>query len=297
MTDQALRRWQDQPRDRHESVTIRTVWLTLALSLLIHVAALFVLIPHMKTVSEDLGEGEASAPVQVQLTPPPSVAPPAPPEPTRETQAAIAPPTRPPKAATPPPPRQAMVVPRTTTPAVVMPPPPPPAPPPVAAVPPAPAPPPTGDLASFIAEQRRARGETAASTVDEEKERYNRNIAANLPTAATGTAGRDRRNSGGIFEIKRLAYDDAVFQFYGWNKEVGQRTPQSFEVRLGNNPDMRIAVVRKMIVIVREHEQGDFVWESRRLGHNVTLSARVPDTQALEEFMLQEFFDSSGRPH
>src|SRR5439155_18983 len=134
-----MSRWQDQPRDRHESVTIRTIWLTLALSILIHVAALFVLIPHMRTLSDDLEQGESTA-----------------------------------------------------------------------------------------------------STVDEEKERYNRNIAANLPAAAAGVAARDRKNGGGIFEIKRLAYDDAVFEFYGWNKDVGQRTPQSFEVRKGNNADMRI---------------------------------------------------------
>ncbi len=289
-----MSRWQDQPRDRHESVTIRTIWLTLALSILIHVAALFVLIPHMRTVSDELEQAEASAPVQVRLAPPPSNVAIAPPEPSRDTQASITPPTRPPKVVTRPPPRQAMIVPNTATPAPVLPPPPPPPSPPVAAAPPSPAP--AGDLASFIAAKRLARGESAASTVDDEKERYNRNLAANLPTAATGTAGRAPKNGGGIFEIKRLAYDDAVFEFYGWNKDVGQRTPQSFEVRKGNNPDMRIAVVRRMIVIIREHEKEDFVWESRRLGRNVTLSARLADTTGLEEFMMREFFDDA-RPH
>jgi hypothetical protein len=288
-----MSRWQDQPRDSHESVTIRTIWLTLALSIFIHVAALFVLIPHMQTLSDDLEQGEASAPVQVQLTPPPSAVVVAPPEPSRDTQASITPPTRPPKVATRPPPKQAMVVPNTAVPAFVLPPPPPP-PPPVAAAPPAPAP--AGDLASFIAAKRLARGESAASTTDDENERYNRNIAANLPTAATGTAGRAPKNGGGIFEIKRMAYDDAVFEFYGWNKDVGQRTPQSFEVRKGNNPDMRLAVVRKMIAIIREHEKEEIVWESRRLGRNVTLSARLSDNAALEEFMLREFFDDA-RPH
>jgi hypothetical protein len=287
-----MSRWQDQPPDRHESVTIRTIWLTLALSILIHVAALFVLIPHMATVSDGLEQGEASAPVQVRLAPPPIAVVTAPPEPPRDTQASIRPPTRPPKVATRPPPKQAMVVPNTAAPSYVLPPPPPP-PPPVAAAPPTPAP--AGDLASFIAAKRLARGETAASTADDEKERYNRNIAANLPTAATGTAGRERKNGGGIFEIKRLAYDDAVFEFYGWNKDVGQRTPQSFEVRKGNNADMRIAVVRRMIVIIREHEKEEFVWESRRLGRNVMLSARLPDNAGLEEFMMHEFFDDARR--
>ena len=136
---------------------------------------------------------------------------------------------------------------------------------------PPPTPAPAGDLASFIAAQRRARGETASTP----STNYNRNLAANLPTAAHGRRRPNPKNGGGIFEIKRLAYDDAVFEFYGWNKDVGQRTPQSFEVRKGNNPDMRIAVVRRMIVIIREHENEDFVWESHRLGRNVTLSARA----------------------
>ena len=291
-----MSRWQDQPRNRHESVTIRTIWLTLALSILIHVTALLVWIPQMRTLSDELEQGEANAPVQVRLMPPPSAVVQASPEPTRETQASITPPTRPPKVVTRPPPKQAMVVPSTPAPAFVLPAPPPPPPPspPVASTPPTPAP--AGDLASFIAAQRLARGESAASTVDEEKERYNRSIAANLPTAATGVVGRDRKNGGGIFEIKRMAYDDAVFEFYGWNKDVGRRTPQSFEVRKGNNADMRIAVIRRMIGIIRDYEKEEFVWESRRLGRNVTLSARLSDNAGLEEFMMHEFFDDA-RPH
>ncbi len=292
-----MSRWQDQPRNRHESVTIRTIWLTLALSLLIHVGALLVLIPHLQTTPGDLAPDEASAPVQVQLTPRPSVVIPAAPEPPKEAQATIAPPVRPPKVATRPPPKQAMVVPRTTVPEFVMPAPPPPPPPPVAAAtPPPPSPAPAVDLAAFIAAKRAARGEPTTSTADDEKERYNRNIAANMPTAATGTAGRAPRNGGGIFQIKRMAYDDAVFDFYGWNKDVGQRTPQSFEVRKGNNPDMRLAVVRKMIVLIREHDKEEIVWESKRLGRNVLLSSRVQDNAALEEFMLHEFFDEA-RPY
>ena len=56
---------------------------------------------------------------------------------------------------------------------------------------------------------------------------------------------------------------------------------------------MRIAVVRRMIAIIRQHEPGDFVWESQRLGRNLTLSARPADQAGLEEFMLQEFFEGT----
>ncbi len=48
--------------------------------------------------------------------------------------------------------------------------------------------------------------------------------------------------------------------------------------------------MRRMIVIIREHESGDFLWRSQRLGRDVTLSARATDTAGLEAFLLREFF-------
>ena len=65
---------------------------------------------------------------------------------------------------------------------------------------------------------------------------------------------------------------------------------QLIEVRKGDSADIRIAVIRRMIVIIREHEQEDFVWESQRLGRNVVLSARLQDNTGLEDFMMREFF-------
>jgi len=73
---------------------------------------------------------------------------------------------------------------------------------------------------------------------------------------------------------------------------MGRQTPQMIEVRKGNNPDMRIAVVRRMIVIIREHEHEDFTWEGRR-GRVVTLSARPADTAALEKYLLNDLFDDT----
>ena len=90
-----------------------------------------------------------------------------------------------------------------------------------------------------------------------------------------------------------MSYDDAAFEFFGWNTEMGRQTPQMIEVRKGNNPNMRIAVVRRMIVIIREHEHEDFTWESGRHGSVVTLSARPADTAALEAFLLRDLFDDA----
>jgi hypothetical protein len=132
-------------------------------------------------------------------------------------------------------------------------------------------------------------------SVEDENTRANRIAAANLGSDRTPTFGADKNRGGGIFSIQRLGYDYAEFLFFGWNKDIARNTTQVIEVRKGNNSDIRIAVVRRMIVIIREHESGDFVFESRRLGRNVTLSARPRDNAGLEDFMMREFFGDASR--
>ena len=68
------------------------------------------------------------------------------------------------------------------------------------------------------------------------------------------------------------------------------------DIRRGSNPNINIAIVRRIIEIIRDHEQGDFRWDSKRLGRDLTLSARPADNAELETFMMQEFFLDSGRP-
>ena len=163
--------------------------------------------------------------------------------------------------------------------------------PPVAA--PQPSPPIEGDLWSYIQARRRERGEQQATARQGPTADSNANIAANLPAPATGAAAEDNQRGGGIFAIKRMDYDDAAFEFFGWNNEMGRRTPQLIEVRLGNNSDMRIAVVRKMIAIIRQHSKGDFVWRSPRHEEGLVLSARPSDNAELENFLMRDFFDDA----
>ncbi len=117
-------------------------------------------------------------------------------------------------------------------------------------------------------------------------------IDGNMGTSKPQTVGYDSRKSGGIFQIERLGIDSADFKFSGWNRDI-KHSPQNIEVRRGNNADIRLAVVRKMIAIVRESESGDFQWESHKLRRWVTLSARAQDNAGLEDFMLREFFDDA----
>jgi len=154
-------------------------------------------------------------------------------------------------------------------------------------------PPVEGDLWSYIQARRRERGEAETPPVAIAKADPNAGLAANLPVPATGVGTQESRRGGGIFEIKRMAYDDAAFEFFGWNSDMGRRTPQLIEVRKGDNSDMRIAVVRKMIAIIREHSKTDFTWHSPRRDSDLVLSARLSDNAALENFMIHEFFDDS----
>jgi outer membrane biosynthesis protein TonB len=178
------------------------------------------------------------------------------------------------------------------------------APQPPAATPQPPARPPAGDLSSYIEARRQARGDPAppsvesaarAPSAEDENQRANRIAAANVGADRRPSFGTDPSRSGGMFSIQRLTLDYAEFLFYGWNRDINRNTSQLIEVRRGDAPDIRIAVVRRMIAIIRQYEQEDFLWESRRLGRYITLSARQRDNAGLEEFMMREFFEAETR--
>jgi hypothetical protein len=304
------------PRSRHDVVTIPTIWVAIVLSLLLHVAVLWVWKPEILFPSaEGPDRGKASGSLQVRLAPPPSpkAAPPPSPaiqakpspapeaKPSPPVQApAPAPQARPPKAparAMPAPPVIALNKTAPKAPSIA------PVAPPIPA--PKPAPAPTDDLASFIEAKRRARAEPTPQApsppqssgsnqppVEDDAARSNRIVAANLGSQRAQTFGYDPSRGGGIFQIQRMTYDDAEFMFFGWNKDIRRNSAQLIEVRRGSNSDIRIAVVRRIISIIRDYEQEDFLWESKRLGRNLTLSARAKDNAGLEEFMMREFFDA-----
>src|ERR1700687_3994682 len=87
--------WLDEPRIRHDVVTIPRLWVTIALSILIHVAVLFIWIPrtHLLTPGEQ-EQDQLTDRLQVRLTAPPT---PPPPASAPQTQASLQPPTKPPR--------------------------------------------------------------------------------------------------------------------------------------------------------------------------------------------------------
>lgn len=69
---------------------------------------------------------------------------------------------------------------------------------------------------------------------------------------------------------------------------------QLIEVRRGNNPDIRIAVVRRIIGIIRDHQQGDFVWESQRCAATSRCRRSHGTKAGLEDFLMREFFGDAA---
>ena len=160
---------------------------------------------------------------------------------------------------------------------------------------------PIGDMAALIEARRQSRGAPAPApqsipqVAEDENRRRDRIVAENLGSQRTPTFGRDPRGSGGIFQVEHIYYDYADFTFFGWNKDIRRNTRQLIEVRKGNASDIRVAVVRKMIAVIREYEQEEFRWDSTRLGRSIILSARPRDSAGLEDFLMTEFFEDFQR--
>jgi hypothetical protein len=291
MTDQIEASYQS-----HDAFSIPIIWVAVAISILVHILALWQVHPNIDLKSP--APLEAARRMTAQLLPPspsPSrTSPPAAPAPSRQSVPAESRLSRP----VPPPP-----APRAATPPVLA------LNQPAASanVPSAPSPPPAlprppadGDMSALIEARRRARGESAPpapqvsseAPAEDEAAKRARIQTANMGLSRTQTFGYDPSKSGGVFQVERLGFDSADFVFFGWNRDIKRNTMQHIEVLKGNNPNIRIAVVRKMIAIIREYEPGDFHWESQRLRRGITLSARAIDNAGLEDFMMREFFDN-----
>ncbi|MSQ55051.1 MAG: hypothetical protein EXR31_06750 [Betaproteobacteria bacterium] len=280
---------------RHDYIRIRAIHVAVALSLLLHAVALWDWLPRLLLrPAEDDKAGGLTRSLAVRLvppSPPPGASPSPPPAPMMQAQPSPA--QRPSLPATAPRPRAAprVLSLERQSPSI-----------------PAPAPaeaaraPRQDDLASYIEARRRARGADSGPPPappgepgETEQQRHNRIVAENLGLNRTPSFGGEQHGGGGIFQITRMGYDYAEFVFFGWNRSINRNSRQTIEVARGDNPNMEIAVVRRMIAIIRAHEQKDFTWESQRLGRNVTLSARPEDNAGLEDFLMRDFFGGARR--
>jgi len=99
-----------------------------------------------------------------------------------------------------------------------------------------------------------------------------------------------REGVGGVFQIMRIGSRSAEFAFNGWRPDSRSQWREVIEVDIGNSPNINLAIIRRMIELIRTHYTGDFNWESHRMGKVIVLSARQEDNEQLEDFLYREFF-------
>ncbi len=152
------------------------------------------------------------------------------------------------------------------------------------------------DMAAYVKAQQAKRkdAEAVAAQINAEAAARERG-----PTEAQMRDERIRRNlkygTNGIFEILSLGPTNATFSFRGWTNDYVNSKRQMFDVEAAAGQDVRLVMIRRMILLIREHYDGYFNWESHRLGRTVVLSARLEDNAGLEDFLMMEFFGSNYR--
>jgi hypothetical protein len=147
------------------------------------------------------------------------------------------------------------------------------------------------DMASYVKAQQAKRNAQEADAAKQNAEAVAREVG---PSQEKIRDERIKANlkvgTNGIFEITSLSGRHAAFAFKGWTNDYSNAKRESFEVDASTGQDVRLVMIKKMITLIRRHYDGDFNWESQRLGHEVVKSARPEDSAELEEFMMMEFF-------
>lgn len=150
------------------------------------------------------------------------------------------------------------------------------------------------DMAAYVKAQqaKRLNADAVAAQVNAEAAARERG-----PTEAQLRDERIKRNlkygTNGIFEITSMGQRNATFAFRGWTNDYSVSKRQFYEVEAPSGQDVRLAMIRRMITLIREHYDGNFNWESQRLGRSVVQSARPEDNAGLEDFLMMEFFGSN----
>lgn len=258
--------------------SLRRLWTVLALSLVVH-GLMVVFLPKPDPHRVDAA-GPSQGPLQVTMTPPPAADRAPPPQPTPAAQVKA-------------PPRTVIAA---NKPSAVMPP---------VFVPPEPPPPPSRqdvkpppmDFATAL-EARRAQRQAQenfyaqqnADARSTERELTSAEKADAAFKRNAQTLGQSRDGTSGVFQIKSKGQRYAAFSFRGWTTDRANAKSELIEVDAGLGGDVDAAIVRKMIELIRVHYQGNFNWESHRLGRVVVLSARKEDQAGLEAFLIKEFF-------
>lgn len=156
------------------------------------------------------------------------------------------------------------------------------------------------DLSAYINQKRRQQNRPPGIFDGPEN---NKNINSEpQPSAEEIRMARVKRNlqipgTNGIFQIVNIGPRYAQFSFRSWT--TGDSNPRRvlIEVEAGPDGDIKRAIIRRMIQLIRQYHQEDFHWESDRLNRTVVLSARPGDSEGLENFLMREFFGEPIPPY
>lgn len=147
---------------------------------------------------------------------------------------------------------------------------------------------------SFIREKRRIAQELEDNAAFDNPSAYAHTPSAEEYRAAIIKRNLQQSGTNGIFEIRRKSFNRGQFSFRGWKQNYSNSRLELIDVEAGTDNNIDLAIVKKMIEIIRREYQGDFKWKSDRLGRVIVLSARIDDNTRLETFLMQEFFTAEG---
>lgn len=147
---------------------------------------------------------------------------------------------------------------------------------------------PTDMMALVNANRQRRQAEEQAATAKERgtPNEDQRDVIIKRNLAQDGTNG--------IFQIREVGLHTAQFSFKGWKNNYNNARLEIFDVQARPHETIELAIIRRMILIIRKDYSGDFEWESQRQGRTITKSARIEDTAELEQFLLREMFPNHG---
>ncbi len=273
--------WKTSDVEEKRAVSMRRFYMGVGASLLLH-ALLMIFMPRPERTGDTPNQTVPQGPLVVRLAPP--VVKPTPPVEAPQE------PVIPPRVRAPTLPRM-MSVPRTTPdqPAIPL------------ELPPKTQTPPDAEpsmLAMIEAARARRKAEEDALRQYNSALRASENPAvgdsasANLNRNLQSLSGRG--GTSGVFQILHKGHRSGQFAFRGFNAGTRGDWKEVIDVDAGPQGDLEMAMVRKMIELIRQHYKENFNWESHRMGRVVVLSARIEDSSGLEAFLIREFF-GAGR--
>lgn len=292
--------WEMPPRgDSYLQIRIsRNTTIALLISLLVHLILLLTLAPKLLNMGQPPTDKGQSLVVQlstppsakseaVETTPEPAEPTPPQPRPKSKPTPKVKPKTQPTAKPLPEPPTNIMAVEKPTLNNLRVPPP----------RPTAPEPAPPTDMQSYIRQQRERRLAAQGATERDIAEMNARDNPMSEDDKRDAVIKRNLQASGanGIFQIREIRSRSAQFSFKGWKNDYSNAKQELIDVEAGPDGDINRAIVKKMIAIIRRDYDGDFNWESQRLGRTVILSAKLQDNDGLEDFLIKEFFGTAGK--